>query len=147
MSIVDFPAVDKPAVIEPLPMPTMPRPPRVIRRQLVQSQLAGELAAVIQRADEALGLPKGARPNDYQQMAEVVIGRLDPLLFAVAMHTAAGRLLDFWAELGTGPNMTYKQRKDAMRRSLAFALPVFEMVLDGRLPASPEAQAAMRGGL
>jgi hypothetical protein len=121
----------------------------VLRRQLVGSRFAHQVAQILREADAALGSPAPERkPTHYMELAEAVLGQLDPLLLRVAEHHGAERVYEAFAETAIGPSLTFAQKSHAMFLAFEHGIRVYHMVLEGRL-ANDEianAQRAVREG-
>lgn len=95
------------------------------------------IIAVLEAADTALGIDDPARkPSTYRELAEEVVGRLDPHIRRVAEYRACEVMLAAIEETASGPRLSREQRTEALRQACLKALTHFSMTCEGRLPAS-----------
>ncbi len=119
----------------PSRMEVRPQPRHV--RELIASQHAVQISAELQAADAALGNPVPDRkPSVYHELAAQAIGQLDPARAKVAEFRGYQVVYADLLEMANSPRMTAAQREDVVRHAFRHGLIVYQMTLEGRLPAS-----------
>jgi hypothetical protein len=98
---------------------------------------ARAIEATLQAAETALAIDDPQRkPADYRELAEEILGRLDPHVRAVAEYRAWQTVYAQLIQTTGGPRQTDAQRAEAVRIAVVKGLIHYQMTCSGHLPVS-----------